>query len=62
MLQCGILPIIPSVSVDGKAIANFKEKVNLFNKYFSSECNSLPNDSKLPEIKHVYYRSKVIIF
>ena len=29
-----------------KIITNFKEKANLFNKYFSSQCNPLPNDSK----------------
>ena len=28
---------------------NFKEKTNLFDKYFSSQCYSLPNDCKLPE-------------
>ena len=43
------IPIIPTLSVNGKIITNFKEKTNLFNKYFSSQCNPLPNDSKLPE-------------
>ena len=37
------------LSVNEKRITNFKEKANLFNKYFSSQCNPLPNDSKLPE-------------
>ena len=47
-----------------KIITDFNEKSNLFNKYFSStmmkkpifltnifssQCNPLPNDSKLPE-------------
>ena len=43
------IPIIPPLSVNGKIITNFKEKANLFKKYFSSQCNPLPNDSKLPE-------------
>ena len=43
------IPIIPPLSVNGKIITNFKEKANLFNKYFSSQCNPLPNDSKPPE-------------
>ena len=43
------IPIIPPLSVNGKIITNFKEKANLFNKYFLSQYNPLPNDSKLPE-------------
>ena len=43
------IPIIPPLSVNGKIITDFNEKANLFNKYFSSQCHPLPNDSKLPE-------------
>ena len=43
------IPIIQPLSVHWKIITNFKEKANLFNKYFSSQCNPLPNDNKLPE-------------
>ena len=43
------IPIIEAFSVNGKTITNFKEKANLFNKYLSSQCNPLPNDSKLPD-------------
>ena len=58
------IPIIPPLSVNEKIITDFNEKSNLFNKYFSStmmkkpifltnifssQCNPLPNDSKLPE-------------
>ena len=43
------IPIIPLLLVNGKIITNFKEKANLFNNYFSCQCNPLPNDSKLPE-------------
>ena len=43
------IPIITPLSVNGKFFTNFKEKANLFNKYFSSQFNPLPNDSKLPE-------------
>ena len=43
------IPIIPPLSVNGKIITNFNEIASLFNKYFSSQQNPLPNDSKLPE-------------
>ena len=36
-------------------LKNIKEKANLFNKYFSSQCNPLANDSKIPE-NHIYIR------
>ena len=32
-----------------KNCTNFKKKANLFNKYFSSKCNPLSNESKLSE-------------
>ena len=41
--------MIPPLSVNGNIITNFKEKANLFNKYFSRQCNPLPNNNKLPE-------------
>ena len=34
-------------------LKNIKEKANLFNKYFSSQCNPLANGSKIPE-NHIY--------
>ena len=43
-----------------KIVTNFKEKANLFNKYFPSQCNPLPNDSKLPE-NQTYMTEKIII-
>ena len=43
------IPIILPLSLNGKIIIDFNEKANLFNKYFSSQCNPLPNDSKSPE-------------
>ena len=44
------IPIIPPLSVNGKIITNFKEKANLFNKYFSSQCNPLPNNRYIYKI------------
>ena len=41
------IPIIPPLLVNGKIITDFNERANLFNKYFSSQCNPLPSDSKL---------------
>ena len=56
------IPIIPPLSVDGKIITNFKEIANLFNKYFSSQCNPLPNDSKLPENQAYIAETKLSSF
>ena len=56
------IPIIPPLSVNGKIITNFKEKVNLFNKYFSSQCNPLPNDSKLPKNQTYITETKLSSF
>ena len=43
------IPTILPLTVNEKNVTNVKEKANLFNKYFSSQCNPLPNDSKIPE-------------
>ena len=43
-----------------KIITNFKEKANLFNKYFSSQCNPLPNNSKLPENQTYITETKLL--
>ena len=56
------IPIIPPVTVNGKIIINFNEKANLFNKYFSSQCNPLPNDSKLPEDQTYITKTKLSSF
>ena len=53
------IPIIPPLSVNGKIITDFNEKANLFNKYFSSQCNPLPNDSKLPENQTYITETKI---
>ena len=56
------IPIIPPLSVNGKIITNFKEKANLFNKYFSSQCNPLPNGSKLRENQTYITETKLSSF
>ena len=56
------IPIIPPLSVNGKIITNFKEKANLFNKYFSCQCNPLSNDSKLPENQTYITETKLSSF
>ena len=56
------IPIIPPLSVNGKIITDFNEKANLFNKYFSSQCNPLPNNSKLPENQTYITKTKLSSF
>ena len=41
---------------------DFNEKVNLFYKYFSSQCNPLPNNSKLPERQTYITETKLSSF
>ena len=56
------IPIIPPLSVNGKIITDFNEKTNLFNKYFSSQWNPLPNNSKLPENQTYITETKLSSF
>ena len=43
------IPIIPTVLVNDKFITNFLEKANLFNEFFSKQCQSLQGNSTLPK-------------
>ena len=43
------IPIIPPLLDNGEFITNFKDKANLFNDYFSSQCSLIDNSSTLPE-------------
>ena len=49
------IPIILPLSVNGKIVTNF----NLFNRYFLSQCNPLPKESKLPENQIYITETKV---
>ena len=39
--------MIPLLLVNDKIISNFSEKVNLFKKFFASQCTPLENGSSL---------------
>ena len=43
------IPIIPPLLVNDKFITNFLEKANLFNEFFSKQCQPLQNNSTLPK-------------
>ena len=43
------VPIIPSLLVNDKFVTNFLEKANLFNEFFSKQCQPLQNNSTLPK-------------
>ena len=45
-------PIIPSVLVNGELVSDFERKANLFNNYFASQCTSIENGSKLPNVSY----------
>ena len=40
--------IIPPLLVNDGLISNFVENANIFNGYFSKQCQPMPNDSNLP--------------
>ena len=43
------IPIIPPLLVNDNFITNFLEKANLFNEFFSKQCQPLQNNSTLPK-------------
>ena len=43
------IPIIPPLLVNNNFITNFLEKANLFNEFFSNQCQPLQNNSTLPK-------------
>ena len=43
------VPIIPPLFVHDKSVTNFLEKANLFNEFFSKQCQPLQNNSTLPK-------------
>ena len=45
-----------------KLLQNFREKATLFNNYFLSQCNPLPNGSKLPENQRYIAETKLSSF
>ena len=42
------IPVISPLLIDGKLVADFKEKANRFNEFFSRQCTSLNNDNECP--------------
>ena len=43
------VPIIPPLLITDKFVTNFLEKANLFNEFFSKQCQLLQNNSTLPK-------------
>ena len=41
-------PVIPPLLVNDKLVPNFVEKANIFNDFFSRQCQPMSNDSTLP--------------
>ena len=42
------VPVIPPILVNNKLVTYFKDKANIFNDFFSKQCQPLPNNSTLP--------------
>ena len=42
------IPLIPPILVKDQFVTNFLEKANLFNEFFTQQCNTIENDCTLP--------------
>ena len=42
------IPLITPILVKDQLVTNFLEKTNLFNKFFTQQCNTVENDTTLP--------------
>ena len=42
------IPLIPAILFNDQLVTNFSEKTNLFNEFFTQQCNTIENDSTLP--------------
>ena len=42
------IPLIPPILVKDQLVTNFLEKANLFSEFFTQQCNTIENDSTLP--------------
>ena len=45
------VPVIPPILVNNKLVTNFKAKANIFNDFFSKQCQPIPNNSTLPSVQ-----------
>ena len=52
------IPIIPPLFVHDKAVTNFLEKANLFNEFFSKQCQPLQNNSTPPKSNTYHTESR----
>ena len=41
------VPVIPQIVVNNKPVTNFKDKANIFNDFFSKQCQSILSNSTL---------------
>ena len=39
------IPIIPPILVNGELVSDFKQKANIFNNHFASQCTPIKNGS-----------------
>ena len=56
LLRCPLnknIPLIPLLLHENKFVADFKEKAELFNSYFATQCSLISNSSKL--LSHINY-------
>ena len=42
------IPLIPAILFNDQLVTNFSEKTNLFNEFFTQQCNTIENDSTVP--------------
>ena len=44
------VPVIPPILVNNNLVSSFKDKANIFNDFFSKQCQRIPNNSTRPLI------------
>ena len=53
LLNNNKIPLIPPLFHENKFVTDFKEKAELFNSHFATQCSLISNSSKLPQ--HTQY-------
>ena len=56
------IPLIPPILVKDQLVTNFLEKANLFNEFFTQQCNTIENDSTLPNdlVFEIFPRTRLL--
>ena len=57
-----MIPLIPPILVNDQLVTVFLEKANLFNEFFTQQCDTIENDSTLPNDVVVEITERILSF